>query len=268
MPTNLKIYHGSTDLDDHVTRFVGEANQGEWQMPVWCRMFQQTLDGPARGTKGEFPEKGQGMSYRGSRPPRTAYEGGQQRTNNYNNFSRKGHYQPYVPPQAHNRRYDNQRQEVNHLSLDALTRRPKEILATELQLQLPPCPLMIGTPKKENLDRQLDAALESGKLSHLVKDVRQQGNTRGRQPGNNNGKGKAIYMVWAKALSDDVSDEPLIIEAKVEGYLVRRVFVDQGAAVQVMFEHYFEKLPSTDKARFVTPPKWVAAGYGSESVTS
>ncbi|GKC10026.1 hypothetical protein Tco_1001636 [Tanacetum coccineum] len=35
--------------------------------------------------------------------------------------------------------------------------------------------------------------------------------------------------------SDDVSDEPLIIETKVEGYLVRRVFVDQGAAIQVMF---------------------------------
>ncbi|GKB66001.1 hypothetical protein Tco_0927413 [Tanacetum coccineum] len=30
---------------------------------------------------------------------------------------------------------------------------------------------------------------------------------------------------------DDVSDEPLIIEAEVKGYLVRRVFVDQGAAV-------------------------------------
>ncbi|GJS55092.1 reverse transcriptase domain-containing protein [Tanacetum coccineum] len=25
------------------------ANQGEWEMHVWCRMFQQTLDGPARG---------------------------------------------------------------------------------------------------------------------------------------------------------------------------------------------------------------------------
>ncbi|GKF20353.1 reverse transcriptase domain-containing protein, partial [Tanacetum coccineum] len=39
----------STDPDDHITRFVGAANQGEWEMPVWCRMFQQTLDGPARG---------------------------------------------------------------------------------------------------------------------------------------------------------------------------------------------------------------------------
>nr|GEW89985.1 reverse transcriptase domain-containing protein [Tanacetum cinerariifolium] len=34
MPTNLKIYDGSTFPDDHVTCFVGAANQGEWQMPT------------------------------------------------------------------------------------------------------------------------------------------------------------------------------------------------------------------------------------------
>ncbi|GJW06910.1 hypothetical protein Tco_1569333 [Tanacetum coccineum] len=101
----------------------------------------------------------------------------------------------------------------NHLSLDALTKRQKEILAIELQLQLPPCTPMVGTPKKENLDRycdyhgekghytndcyqlkkQLEAALEYEKLSHLVKDVRQRGNARGRQQGNNNDKGRSIW---------------------------------------------------------------------------
>ncbi|GKC04053.1 reverse transcriptase domain-containing protein [Tanacetum coccineum] len=301
MPTNLKIYDGSTDLDDHITRFMGAKNQGEWEMPVWCRMFQQTFDGPARGwfdrfpnrcidgwfdlcekfterfalrrrcvkdptevskivrkanetlsdfkerwteemgyiqgvpevmqisafmsnakcpelakrfadqvpqtttkmmkrvdnfikseeaykimepPKGEHPEKGQGMPYRGNR---------------------RDHYQPYIPPRPPGRGYDNRRfevrrQEVNQFGLETLTKRPKEILATEHQLQLPPCPLMVGTPKNENLDRycdyhgekghytndcyqlkrQLEAALESGKLNHLVKDVRQRGNGRGR----------------------------------------------------------------------------------------
>ncbi|GJT89553.1 hypothetical protein Tco_1078398 [Tanacetum coccineum] len=38
--------HRSTD---HLNRFVGAANSGEWPMPVWCRMFQQTLDASARG---------------------------------------------------------------------------------------------------------------------------------------------------------------------------------------------------------------------------
>ncbi|GKF64619.1 reverse transcriptase domain-containing protein, partial [Tanacetum coccineum] len=55
MPTNLKIYDGSTDPDDHITCFVGAANQGEWEMPVWCRMFQQTLDGPTRGWFDRMP---------------------------------------------------------------------------------------------------------------------------------------------------------------------------------------------------------------------
>ncbi|GJR47974.1 hypothetical protein Tco_1316077 [Tanacetum coccineum] len=55
MPTNLKICNGSTALDDHITRFVGAANQGEWEMPVWCRMFQQTLDRPARGWFDRMP---------------------------------------------------------------------------------------------------------------------------------------------------------------------------------------------------------------------
>ncbi|GJV83038.1 hypothetical protein Tco_1522936 [Tanacetum coccineum] len=45
---NAKIYDQTGDLEDHVGRFMGMRNQGEWPMPVWCRMFQQTLDGKAR----------------------------------------------------------------------------------------------------------------------------------------------------------------------------------------------------------------------------
>nr|GEV69321.1 reverse transcriptase domain-containing protein [Tanacetum cinerariifolium] len=75
---------------------------------------------------------------------------------------------------------------------------------------------------------------------------RQRGNTKGIQHGNNNGKDKVINMVWNQ---DDVSDEPLIVETEVEGFLVRRVFVDQGVAVQVMFEHCFDNMPSSINAR-------------------
>ncbi|GKF37326.1 hypothetical protein Tco_0114084, partial [Tanacetum coccineum] len=50
---------------------------------------------------------------------------------------------------------------------------------------------------------------------------------------------------------DDVSDEPLIIKAEVEGYLVRRVFVDQSATVHVMFEHCFCNLPMMVQARLM-----------------
>nr|GEV29593.1 reverse transcriptase domain-containing protein [Tanacetum cinerariifolium] len=48
---------------------------------------------------------------------------------------------------------------------------------------------------------------------------------------------------------EDASDEPLIIEAVVEGYLVHRVYVDQGVSVEVVLEHCFEKLSPAMKSR-------------------
>ncbi|GJZ79724.1 hypothetical protein Tco_0644561 [Tanacetum coccineum] len=95
-----------------------------------------------------------------------------------------------------------------------------------------------------HLKRQLEAALESGKLNHLVKDVRQRGSNKGRPLRNNNGRGRVINMIregdmnrkrksrcnqteeWMNVLvifppisEGDVSDDPLIIEADVEGPL-------------------------------------------------
>ncbi|GKF50255.1 hypothetical protein Tco_0146722 [Tanacetum coccineum] len=56
MPTNIKLYDGNTDPEDHLGRFASAANSSEWPMPVWCGMFQQTLNGPARGWKACFKE--------------------------------------------------------------------------------------------------------------------------------------------------------------------------------------------------------------------
>nr|GEV82598.1 reverse transcriptase domain-containing protein [Tanacetum cinerariifolium] len=95
----------------------------------------------------------------------------------------------------------------------------------------------------QELRRQMEMALESGKLNHLIKDVRQRG--RGNAKGRDAGKDKFINMIrswpndrkrkaverdksWMKALivfpplsMEDASDEPPIIEAVMEGYLVR-----------------------------------------------
>nr|GEU63337.1 reverse transcriptase domain-containing protein [Tanacetum cinerariifolium] len=180
MPANLRINDGSIDMDDHISYFIGAVNQGEWQMLIWYRMFQQTLDGPARGW-----------------------------------FDR-------IPNGCINNKADLQEKFV---------------------------------------ERQLEAALVSRKLSHLVKDVKRRGNTKGRQQGNNNDNGKVINM------DGNVSDEPLIIEAEVEGYLVRRVFIDQGAAVQVMFEHCFNILPPSVKER-LTSTQTELVGFFREQLIS
>nr|GEW97375.1 reverse transcriptase domain-containing protein [Tanacetum cinerariifolium] len=117
---------------------------------------------------------------------------------------------------------------------------------------------MVGTPKKESLDkyydyhgekghytndcyqlkRRLEAALGSEMLSHLVKMLDAEETTE-----------EGIRGTKTQMGTDDVSDEPLIIEAEVESYQVQKVFVDQGSAVQVMFEHCFDNLPPSIRAR-------------------
>ncbi|GKE11883.1 reverse transcriptase domain-containing protein [Tanacetum coccineum] len=57
MPTNVKIYNGTSNPADHITRFMWMGNSEEWPMPVWCRMFQQTLDGKARAWFDKLPSR-------------------------------------------------------------------------------------------------------------------------------------------------------------------------------------------------------------------
>ncbi|GJW61816.1 hypothetical protein Tco_0111151 [Tanacetum coccineum] len=41
MLANAKIYDRTGDSKNHVGRFVGMGNQGEWPLPVWCRIFNR-----------------------------------------------------------------------------------------------------------------------------------------------------------------------------------------------------------------------------------
>ncbi|GKA89677.1 reverse transcriptase domain-containing protein [Tanacetum coccineum] len=395
MPTNIALYAGSTDLADHLNRFVGDANSGEWPMPVWCRMFQQTLDGSARGwfeslspnnidewwrlreafttrystrkacykepheiTKivrkanetltafkerwtvetgfiigvpevmkissfmdsvkspeldkrfassvpktvnemmkrlGEFVRAEEAYAL-AELPPgesrdihrRLSFPAGSRDIHQRLTFpasrrdDRDGRHRDHRAPYP-------QREQTNRavpvLLLDSLTKCPKEILVTKTQLQLPPLrpvanPLRTGDLDKYcdyhqdkghhtndciQLRKQLEIALESGKLNHLMKDLRQRVE---RRQNRNPPVQKVINMVnvhsskkkkrkdreatesWMNTpisfpliMTDDASDKPLIIKAEVEGYLVRRVYVDEGSSVEVMFEHCFENLP-------------------------
>jgi hypothetical protein len=66
-------------------------------------------------------------------------------------------------------------------------------------------------------------------------------------------------------LPGEVSDEPLIVEAEVEGYTVRRVYVDQGASVEVMYKHCFENLDSSVRSR-LTKTNTPLVGFSVETI--
>nr|GEU93407.1 reverse transcriptase domain-containing protein [Tanacetum cinerariifolium]GEU93417.1 reverse transcriptase domain-containing protein [Tanacetum cinerariifolium]GEZ40660.1 reverse transcriptase domain-containing protein [Tanacetum cinerariifolium] len=48
LPRNIRVYEGNKDPKDHLGISSVAAEQKEWPMSVWCKMFRQTLGGAAR----------------------------------------------------------------------------------------------------------------------------------------------------------------------------------------------------------------------------
>ncbi|GJT13886.1 hypothetical protein Tco_0860928 [Tanacetum coccineum] len=136
--------------------------------------------------RGEFPDKGQRTSYRGNRPPRAAYGGGQQRTDNHNTFNRKDHSLTVCLPEQE-QRYDNRSRKFTIFIRDALPSDLSVLVRNSTSTAVDDL-----KPKRKHdryldyhgekghctndcyqLKRQLEAALEFEKLNHLIKDIRQ-----------------------------------------------------------------------------------------------
>ncbi|GJR00256.1 hypothetical protein Tco_0523240 [Tanacetum coccineum] len=228
LPSNAKIYDGTGDSEDHIGQFVGIGNQGEWPMPV--------SESNAIPNVLELMQISSFMS-------------------------------SYKCPELAKCFADNVPRTVDEMlkRVDDYLRSKEAFCNTELPR---------GEFQRKDVPVQwLELALESGKLSHLVKDVRQ----RGRGGYWNNGPQKAkivnnvqchssdpkrkttmtdkkwmnVPIIFPPVLARDLSEEALVIEAEVEGYLVPRIHIDEGALIEIMFEHCFNMLHPSISARLV-----------------
>ncbi|GKF64122.1 reverse transcriptase domain-containing protein, partial [Tanacetum coccineum] len=57
MPSHIKTYDGSEDLEDHLKIFQEAAKTERWAMPTWCHMFNSILTGNARVWFDELPQE-------------------------------------------------------------------------------------------------------------------------------------------------------------------------------------------------------------------
>nr|GEW30623.1 hypothetical protein [Tanacetum cinerariifolium] len=177
------------------------------------------------------------------RSPRNARPGESLRSEYQNNY--RGRRDTYLANRTRDDMalYPPPRGEYNHrvapvLSLESLTKRSKEILATEIQLHLP-------APQEERTPRQGGPPTsESNQRDQCELGERQE--AEGEKSYENIDEHPNILPAIS---SEDVSEEPLIVEVEVEGYLVRKVYVDAWSSVEVMFEHCFENLDSRIKAK-------------------
>ncbi|GJZ85994.1 hypothetical protein Tco_0657604 [Tanacetum coccineum] len=172
-------------------------------------------------------------------------------------------------------------------SFTPLIKTPKEILEMESVNFLPPLPL-VKTPENQNLNKfcdyhgdrghntnefhylkkQIEEAVASGKLAHLVKDIRR-GNQRNKSQGRggvkfinmvgSEGGRKRPYEMEKPGLTEEIAfpaipqncltDAPIILEGTIKGYHVQRIYIDGGSSSEIMYEHCFKNFDADIKSR-------------------
>nr|GFA87943.1 reverse transcriptase domain-containing protein [Tanacetum cinerariifolium] len=164
-----------------------------------------------------------------------------------------------------------------------LTKTPKEILATEANKFQPPPPMV--TPLK----KQIEELVRAGKLSHLIKEIKQ-----GRDPSKTGkketvakDKPTTIYKVqsWQRTVKQKVTQSfetvreivfpqltvsnetegPLVIEAEMGGHAIHRMYIDGGSSMEILYEHCFNRLRPEIKNQMV-PATTSLTGFSGETI--
>ncbi|GJS92446.1 hypothetical protein Tco_0799414 [Tanacetum coccineum] len=163
-----------------------------------------------------------------------------------------------------------------------LTKTPKEIFALDKGKFKAPPPMT--TPIEE--------MLKAGKLSHLIKELKQ--NNGKEQPkvtkkGETSGKDKALAILMVQPCErvarqritqsfspnpeiffpplgeDEGTEGPMIIEAKIGGQCVHRMYVDGRSALELLYEHCFSRLCSEIKKQLI-PATTPLIGFSGEII--
>ncbi|GKA29262.1 reverse transcriptase domain-containing protein [Tanacetum coccineum] len=149
-----------------------------------------------------------------------------------------------------------------------------------------------NTDEFMHLGKQIEEMLKAGKLSHLIKEIKQ--NNGKEQPkvtkkGETAGKDKAmaILMVqpWERVArqritqsfspnseiffpplgEDEGTEGPMIIEAEIGGHCVHRMYVDGGSASEILYEHCFSRLRPKIKKQLI-PATTPLIGFSAEII--
>ncbi|GJU25613.1 reverse transcriptase domain-containing protein [Tanacetum coccineum] len=189
-----------------------------------------------------------------------------------------------------------------------LTRTPKEILAAEAGKFKPPPPMVTPTEKRSSnkfcdfhndkghstdecmqLKKQIEELVRAGKLSHLIKEIKQgrDQTKNGKKEAPAKDKSLAIYMIqpWQRMTrqkltqsfargneitfpplaNSDGTEGPLVIEAEIGGHMIHRMYIDGGSSTEVLYEHCFNQLRPKIKNQMV-PATTSLTGFSGETI--
>nr|GEV62431.1 reverse transcriptase domain-containing protein [Tanacetum cinerariifolium] len=149
-----------------------------------------------------------------------------------------------------------------------LTRTQKEILATEASKFQPPPPMVTPVEKRSSnkfcdfhndkghntdecmqLKKRTEELVRAGKLSHLIKEIKQ-----GRDQSKAGKKETAV------------KDKPMAIYmAEMDGHMIHNMYIDGGSSMEILYEHYFNRLRPEIKNQMVSATTSLT-GFSGETI--
>ncbi|GJW80450.1 reverse transcriptase domain-containing protein [Tanacetum coccineum] len=132
-----------------------------------------------------------------------------------------------------------------------------------------------STDECMQLKKQIEELVRAGKLSHLIKEIKQgrDQTKNGKKEAPAKDKSLAIYMIqpWQRMTrqkltqsfargneitfpplaNSDGTEGPLVIEAEIGGHMIHRMYIDGGSSTEVLYEHCFNQLRPEIKNQMV-----------------
>ncbi|GKA65933.1 reverse transcriptase domain-containing protein [Tanacetum coccineum] len=137
-----------------------------------------------------------------------------------------------------------------------LTKTSKEILAMD-NMNFPPPPLMVGTSEKRNMNKFCDYHQDRGHNTndcyHLRKQIEEAVASRRlahlKRPYERVKHWMDNAIAFPLVPQYQLMDCPVVVDALIEGFRVRRIHVDGGSSSEVMYEHCFKNLSYRTRLR-------------------
>ncbi|GJX63740.1 reverse transcriptase domain-containing protein [Tanacetum coccineum] len=146
-----------------------------------------------------------------------------------------------------------------------------------------------STDECMQLKKQIEELVRAGKLSHLIKEIKQGRDQPkvGKKEVPAKDKSMAIYMIqpWHRMTRQKVTQSfervseitfpslttssgtegPLVIEAEIGGHMIHRMYVDGGSSTEVLYEHCSNQLRPEIKNQMV-PTTTSLTGFSGETI--
>nr|GEZ99487.1 hypothetical protein [Tanacetum cinerariifolium] len=250
----------SSGEDDDLSQTWAAVNTERWVMPTWCHMFNSTLTGNARVWFDLPPES------------IDIYDDLKKNIHGKLSPTKEEKWQLQIMKERrHSHHGNNMRKDIPTLSerkqdrFSLLTKTLKEIFALDKGKFKAPPPMTTSVEKRNHakfcefhgevghntdecmhIRKQIEEMLKARKLSYLIKEIKQ--NNRKEQP-----------------KEDERTEGPMIIEAEIRGHCVHRMYVDNGLASKIMYEHCFSRLRLEIKMQLI-PATTPLIGFSGEII--